>query len=826
MSKIIWKENDDGNLCPFVYYPDTGKLVESVWSPQDGSQRAFLTCPITEALYTSGRGTGKTDTLLMDFAKDVGLGHGREWRGVLFRRTFPELKDIINKSQKWFYSIWKEGKEVKYNASEHTWTWSTGESLLLRQFAKEEDYWKYHGSAFTWIAWEELTTWPDDSGYKKMFSLLRTSDKSVDQKKRVRATTNPSGCVPFGDVLTDQGWLPIQDVTTDNKVLSVTPEGETVLRDVTKVHEYDFDGGLKLRKGRGIHMEFTPEHRFPHLNTNRTAHTVKPFGELPGEAFIRSAGQPIKGRRPKSIMGFDPGDFMELLGWFISEGNVIRRKYEHNQFVINQVKTQHRTRIEELLTRMGLHYRKDNKSFTATHPKLAKLFHDQGYCRDKHIPDQFKDLDATLLSRLHESLMLGDGSASTYYTTSHQLANDFQDLCLKMGLRTHLSSRHRKNREGLSYSVNFQNGKCTRLTTGNHVYNVTTTQQEKNVEDKSFQGKVYCLSVDETETFYVRQNGSVWLSGNSGHGWVKDRFQLPVPHGKIIGDIVKTKGEPDRVAVHGHLQENRVLLHASPDYVDQLRASASSEYQLKAWLNGDWDIVAGGMFDDIWNPATHLINQFPTLAALDQGWRFDRSFDWGQTKPFSVGWWAESNGNPVYVDNGRPIGQVKGDLVRIDEWYGWNGKPNQGTNPRLLASQMAEEIRRREKAMGLWGHIKAGAADSSIFDPMEPGKTIAGSMKKFGVKWLPADKSKGSRTHGWMMIRERLEGAEYPSNGIREYPGLFVHSKCKQFIRTMPTLPRDEKNPDDVDTNSEDHIGDEVRYRVRAKYRSMGQSTF
>ena len=47
-----------------------------------------------------------------------------------------------------------------------------------------------------------------------------------------------------------------------------------------------------------------------------------------------------------------------------------------------------------------------------------------------------------------------------------------------------------------------------------------------------------------------------------------------------------------------------------------------------------------------------------------------------------------------------------------------------------------------------------------------------------------------------------------------ERPGLFVFESCRHFLRTVPTLPRDAKDPDDVDTLAEDHIGDETRYRI------------
>ena len=53
----------------------------------------------------------------------------------------------------------------------------------------------------------------------------------------------------------------------------------------------------------------------------------------------------------------------------------------------------------------------------------------------------------------------------------------------------------------------------------------------------------------------------------------------------------------------------------------------------------------------------------------------------------------------------------------------------------------------------------------------------------------------------------------------RENPGLFVFDTCTAFIETLPVLPRDEKDMDDVDTDAEDHVADEVRYFVR----SLGQ---
>ena len=63
-------------------------------------------------------------------------------------------------------------------------------------------------------------------------------------------------------------------------------------------------------------------------------------------------------------------------------------------------------------------------------------------------------------------------------------------------------------------------------------------------------------------------------------------------------------------------------------------------------------------------------------------------------------------------------------------------------------------------------------------------------------------------------MREFFAGS-IPEPGLpRENPGIFVFSTCKHFIDLVPSLPRDKADQDDVDTESEDHMGDEVRYMV------------
>ena len=170
--------------------PDHDDIEEEsvIWQPQPGSQELFLSSPIFETLYHGNRGNGKTDNLIIDFAQHVGQGFGAEWRGVIFRETYPQLKDVVNKSTKIFKRAFPG---ATYNKSEHEWTFPTGEVLLFRHMKDPSSYWDYHGHAYPFIGWEELCNWVNDECFKVMMSCCRST--VIDMPRKYRATTNPYG---------------------------------------------------------------------------------------------------------------------------------------------------------------------------------------------------------------------------------------------------------------------------------------------------------------------------------------------------------------------------------------------------------------------------------------------------------------------------------------------------------------------------------------------------------------------------------------------------------------------------------------------------------
>lgn len=292
--------------------------------------------------------------------------------------------------------------------------------------------------------------------------------------------------------------------------------------------------------------------------------------------------------------------------------------------------------------------------------------------------------------------------------------------------------------------------------------------------------------------------------GGVGHNWLKARYVDPAPPltpfsatETIAGETITVK----RCYIPSTLDDNLLLMRHDPQYWQRVVAAAGgNEALIQAWRYGRWDVVAGGMFDDVWVPTVHVIPVFEIPA----GWRIRRAFDWGSSKPFSVGWWAHADGASPAGPTHRVY--LKGTRFRIMEYYGWNGKPNEGL--RMTNTDIARQIKGREDASPYRGRIEAGPADTQIFDVVN-GTSIAHEMATQGIHWEAAQKGAGSRRQGWQMVRQLLQASRFSP---MEEPGMFIFETCRQFIRTVPVLPRDPRDADDVDTDAEDHTGDETRY--------------
>ena len=283
--------------------------------------------------------------------------------------------------------------------------------------------------------------------------------------------------------------------------------------------------------------------------------------------------------------------------------------------------------------------------------------------------------------------------------------------------------------------------------------------------------------------------------GGAGHQWVKKMFIDPAPAGQSFwatnietGETItfpkghSRVGEPlfKRRFIPASLFDNPYLADTG-DYEAMLLSLP--EHQRKQLLEGNWDINEGAAFPEF-NRSIHVVEPID----IPDGWPKFRACDYGYGSYTGVLWFAVS-----------PSEQ----LVVYRELY----------CSKVTATDLADMILDAESEDGT---IRYGVLDSSLWHKRgDTGPSLAEQMNMKGCRWRPSDRSRGSRVAGKNEIHRRLQVDEFT-----EQPRLVFFSTCTNTIAQLPSIPLDKKNPEDVDTNAEDHLYDALRYGIMTRPRS------
>lgn len=275
-----------------------------------------------------------------------------------------------------------------------------------------------------------------------------------------------------------------------------------------------------------------------------------------------------------------------------------------------------------------------------------------------------------------------------------------------------------------------------------------------------------------------------------GHAAVKERFNITDDPTENACRIIKDAIGRERTYVHGFMAENTTLLANDPEYVESIRGTKDPNLY-KAWWLGRWDINIGAFLEGAWQPDKHIVKPFP----IPTQWKVWQSMDWGYGKPYAVLWFAKDPEGKTFIWR-----ELYG--IARDERTG-KIKPNVGTQetPDTVARRIKDREQHDER-LGLDVSLRLTGPDLFAKGGGQWGvqNTQASVFRKHGLTFRPWWAGKGSRVAGALLVRQALELDQ-----------LAVFSTCEHWIRTVPTLEPDPDNPDDVDTEGEDHCFDATK---------------
>jgi hypothetical protein len=307
----------------------------------------------------------------------------------------------------------------------------------------------------------------------------------------------------------------------------------------------------------------------------------------------------------------------------------------------------------------------------------------------------------------------------------------------------------------------------------------------------------------------LRAATNTWGAGRDA---ILEYFALTPAAAPTIGPLITGGGGPPRRVITGNLLENIPLLMMQPDYLDSLRAATKDNpAKMAAWIDGIWSAPPNMFFGDVdWTAVTVPDFEPPTPGRIRTG------YDHGLTAPSAAVFCWESNGADVEFPDGTKKPTLRGDVFVVDEYVA-QSKPGLGPKPPLYPRDIAERLHAVVERHG-WNHrllmASGNVADTSIFSPGmgDNRASVADDFERAHIHFEPADKA---RVLGAAEMLKRLTNAKPPENGPREQPGLFICQRCSNLLGSLPNLQRDERDPDDVGTEQNDHEYDALRYWLR-----------
>jgi len=252
-----------------------------IWKPHK-KQALALRLSAFELLFGGAAGGGKSDFLLMDFYAGVNK-YAKNWRGILFRRTYAELEELLKRAHEIYVQL-----GGKFTDKNKTFTFPNGAFIKFRYLEHDKDVLNYQGHQYTWIGFDELGNYPTDFAWRYMITRCRSA---AGVPCYMRGTANPGGV--------GHAWIKarfIDNFEPFKTHRTVESSGFPITRCFIPSQLEDNPALMENDPDYGNRLKLLPQHLYRALRNGdwdvfagqvfsefrRALHVVKPFALEPG----------------------------------------------------------------------------------------------------------------------------------------------------------------------------------------------------------------------------------------------------------------------------------------------------------------------------------------------------------------------------------------------------------------------------------------------------------------------------------------------------------------------------------------------------------------
>lgn len=368
-------------------------------------------------------------------------------------------------------------------------------------------------------------------------------------------STGEMGCYDDQtEVLTKSGWKVFRDVKYSDQICTLNPETHEIeYQAPSALVTYTHHKKLISIRNRAIDLMVTPDHNMyietqQDFKKRRNRFRFAKAKDLQSQSIVMRTGRWVGveksvfvlpsvtvtdlRRSQNQVQTTDdlevPMDqWLKFFGVWLSDGSTSKRYGDGlGSFSVSlaQKKSPQRDEIRQMMTGFPIRFEDSGSEFYAYNKQIGKYLEQFGKAPEKFVPDFVKELSPRQIRIFLDWFAKGDGTMMAngfriFYTASKTLADDLQELLLKVGRVGLVKSRTGEDRRWIV--DHFADSSRPQFEVIERVRKVNSWLDKRDMKTVDYEGTVYCATV-KNHVMYVRRNGKPLWCGNTSIYYTKN----------------------------------------------------------------------------------------------------------------------------------------------------------------------------------------------------------------------------------------------------------------------------------------------------------------